>query len=61
MKVFNKKIVESSVPPVNTNVLWADIDESDKSLLTLKKFLNGGWEDIIKREKKKEEKQLILE
>lgn len=50
MKIFNKKIVESSTPPSNTNVLWADIDENDKSLITLKKFLNGEWEDIIKRE-----------
>lgn len=48
MKIFNKKIVESSVPPVNTNVLWVDIDESSGDWKSIKEYHEGkGWKDLI--------------
>ena len=39
----NKTIIESSTPPSNTNTLWLDISDKNKSL---KVFNNGKWEEI---------------
>lgn len=39
----NKMIIESSIPPSNTNTLWLDISDKNKSL---KVFNNGKWEEI---------------
>ena len=39
----NKMIIESSTPPSNTNTLWLDISDKNKSL---KVFNNGKWEEI---------------
>lgn len=39
----NKTIIESSTPPSNTNTLWLDMSDKNKSL---KVFNNGKWEEI---------------
>lgn len=39
----NKTIIESSTPPSNTNTLWLDMSDKNKSL---KIFNNGKWEEI---------------
>lgn len=39
----NKIIVESTTPPSNTNTLWLDMSDKNKSL---KVFNNGKWEEI---------------
>ena len=39
----NKMIIESSTPPSNTNTLWLDMSDKNKSL---KVFNNGKWEEI---------------
>lgn len=45
---FNKPLVESSTPPLNPNVLWVDVDESIKTVKTIKeKTNNGEWKTIL--------------
>lgn len=39
----NKTIIESATPPSNTNTLWLDMSDKNKSL---KVFNNGKWEEI---------------
>lgn len=44
---FDKPLVESATPPVSTNVLWVDINESTGSIISIKEFKNGSWVDIV--------------
>lgn len=52
MKRFNfnnKPIVESPYPPQDTNVLWADIDESTGKVSSISAFKNGEWKIILQK------------
>lgn len=44
MKKFNiNKVYESHLPPEDTSVLWADIDDSTGELRAIHKFIDGEW------------------
>lgn len=47
---FNKPLVESPTPPLNTDVLWVDIDESTGEVLSIKEFDNE-WKEKINTDK----------
>lgn len=44
---FNKPMVESPTPPLNTDVLWVDVDESTGKVASVKKFLREEWVDYL--------------
>lgn len=42
-----KRIVESTYPPENTNVLWIDLSEDkERKVKSIKQYKNGKWEII---------------
>ena len=43
---FNKPMVESPTPPLNTDVLWVNIDENTGKVLSLKEFDNE-WKEKL--------------
>lgn len=48
MKRVNlNKLYESPVPPTQTNILWADIDENTGDLKAIHRFKNGKWEPYM--------------
>lgn len=44
---FQKQLIESSYPPKDTNVLWVDIDENTKEILSIQEFKNHVWTPIL--------------
>ena len=47
---FNKPLVESPTPPLNTDVLWVNIDESTGEILSIKEFDNE-WKEKLNQNK----------
>lgn len=47
MKRLKLNLYESPVPPEDTNILWADINEDTEDLQCIHRFVNGQWEPYM--------------
>lgn len=48
---FSKHLVESTLPPKNTNVLWTDVNEQTLKVETIKEYKDNSWQTILSANK----------